>query len=44
LRESGEPWLATISHVRDAYLQITEAEWEVVQRTVAGLRKIRETG
>lgn len=37
LRASGEPWLVTISHEHDAYLDLTEDETNYVRANVPGL-------
>lgn len=42
-RASREPWLVTIAHERDAYFEVTPAEWEGLLRRVPALSSAIET-
>ncbi len=41
-REEGSPWLVNIAHEKDAYLLLSEAEYEVVVRKIPGLMISKE--
>lgn len=38
LRNSDEPWLVTISHERDAYLKVSNEEWQAISEQATGIR------
>ena len=42
-RASREPWLVTIAHERDAYFEVTPAEWDELLRRVPALSSAIET-
>jgi hypothetical protein len=42
IRQSGEPWLVTISHERDAYLRMESDEWGSLVAEISGLRSKKD--